>query len=123
MLAQEGKRKESEKGEGSGTGSLSPFTVRQCQAPCHHRAMLRSPVFLPAHRDAHWTSVNLLAALQCRVSAIAVVFVVILRCPACCECMTDLPCITAYVACKTDVHASVAAGRWRVCCRLHRWAA
>ena len=42
-------------------------------------------------------------ALQCRVSAIAVSFVVMLHC---CECTTDLPCTSADVACKTDVQVS-----------------
>ena len=49
---------------------------------------------------------NLLTALQCRVSASAAVFVVIIHRPACCERTTDLSCTSADVACKTDVQAS-----------------
>ena len=42
--------------------------------------------------------------------------------PACCDPAMHLPCATADVACKTDVYAPMAAGRWKVCCRPPRWA-
>ena len=52
------------------------------------------------HAGSGWTR------KRCRVLAIAMVFVVLLQCPARCERMTGLPCATADVACKTDAHAA-----------------